>query len=60
MKFEYYKAVDGWRWRLRAANGEIIAAGEAYQNKADCVEVFSILGRRFFLNGEVEPVEVDA
>lgn len=29
-RFEYYKAADGWRWRFRAGNGEIIASGEAY------------------------------
>lgn len=25
-----------WRWRLRAANGETIASGEGYRNRADC------------------------
>ncbi len=29
-RFEYYKGKDGWRWRLRAGNSEIIASGEAY------------------------------
>lgn len=29
-KFETYRAADGWRWRLVAANGEIVASGEAY------------------------------
>lgn len=29
-----YKARDGWRWRLRAANGRIVAvSGEAFANK---------------------------
>lgn len=37
MKFEIYKAADGWRWRLKAANGEIVASGESYKNKGDCV-----------------------
>ena len=39
MKFELYK--DGnnqWRWRLKAANGRIIAdSAEAYVNRQDCV-----------------------
>lgn len=30
-RFVTYKAKDGYRWRLRAANGKIIAeSGEAY------------------------------
>ena len=36
MKFEIYKAKDGWRFRLRARNGEIIASSEAYARKIDC------------------------
>jgi len=35
--FEYYKARDGWRWRLKAPNGEIVATSEAYTRKADVV-----------------------
>jgi hypothetical protein len=27
---------DQFRWRLRAANGEIIAASEGYHNLKDC------------------------
>jgi uncharacterized protein YegP (UPF0339 family) len=34
-RFEIYKARDGWRWRLRGANGEIIARGEAYSRKSN-------------------------
>ena len=29
-KFETFQAADGWRWRLVAGNGEIVATGEAY------------------------------
>lgn len=37
MKAEIYKAKDGWRWRIIAANGKILAdSGEAYQNLGDC------------------------
>lgn len=33
-KFELYKASDGWRWRLKAANSKIIAeGGEAYKRR---------------------------
>jgi uncharacterized protein YegP (UPF0339 family) len=33
-KYEIYKAADGWRWRLVARNGKIVASGEAYKRKA--------------------------
>lgn len=41
MKFEIYKAKDGsWRWRLRARNGRIIAAGsEGYARKAQVEKI---------------------
>jgi len=30
-----YKAKDGWRWRMRAGNGRIVAdSGEAYVSRA--------------------------
>jgi len=33
-KLEIYKAKDGWRWRLKSANGKIVCvAGEAFANK---------------------------
>lgn len=32
--FEVYASKDGWRWRLVAGNGKIIAdSGEAYASK---------------------------
>ena len=36
-RFEVYQARDGWRWRLRAANGRIVATGEAHTRKRDAV-----------------------
>lgn len=37
-KFEIYKdAADKFRFRLKAANGETIATGEAYESKEGCV-----------------------
>lgn len=37
-KFEVYKDTSGkFRFRLRAANNEIIAVGEAYTTKAACM-----------------------
>jgi len=36
-KFEIYKdTADKFRFRLKAANGEIIAVGEAYESKDGC------------------------
>jgi uncharacterized protein YegP (UPF0339 family) len=35
MRFETYEAPDGWRWRLVAGNGEIVASGEAYSRERD-------------------------
>lgn len=36
-KFEVYTDKAGkFRFRLKAANGEVIASGEAYESKAAC------------------------
>lgn len=36
-RYEVYRATDGWRWRLVAAeNGETLASGEAYADRRDC------------------------
>lgn len=44
MQFEVYRDVQGhWRWRLRAANSEIIAFGESYYNKADCMHAITLV-----------------
>jgi uncharacterized protein YegP (UPF0339 family) len=37
-KFEVYTdSAEKYRWRLKAPNGEIIALGEAYSSKANCM-----------------------
>ncbi|HQO03888.1 MAG TPA: YegP family protein [Spirochaetota bacterium] len=37
-KFEVYKDGKGeYRFRLKAANGEIIAVGEGYKTKQGCI-----------------------
>ena len=38
-------AAPQWRWRLRAANHEIIAQGESYVNKRDCERAVTLLKR---------------
>lgn len=38
MTFEVYKDQAGkWRFRLKAGNGEIIAASEGYESKQACL-----------------------
>lgn len=38
MKFQIFEdKVGEYRWRLLAGNSEIIAVGEGYKQKADCV-----------------------
>jgi len=32
-KFEVYKSTKGYRWRLKAGNGEVVATGEEYTTK---------------------------
>lgn len=45
MKFFYRQSKhDGqWRWRLVANNNEIIAHGESYKNKADCLHAIDLI-----------------
>ena len=33
-KFEIYESKNGYRWRLKAGNGEVVATGEEYDSKA--------------------------
>lgn len=35
--FEVYKARDGFRWRLMAMNGRVLAAGESHTTKGNAV-----------------------
>jgi uncharacterized protein len=44
MKFEMYRDPTGqYRWRLRASNGEIIASGESYRNRQDCINAVNLV-----------------
>lgn len=37
-KYEVYCSASGdWRWRLKSANGEIVASGEAYTRRQDAL-----------------------
>lgn len=39
----YLDNFQPYRWHARAANGEIIARGEAYFNEADCLNAVQLL-----------------
>ena len=42
--FQVYKDAAGeWRWRLVAGNKEIIASGEGYQKKHDCLHAIELV-----------------
>jgi uncharacterized protein YegP (UPF0339 family) len=45
LTFEVYKdASEGFRWRLRAGNNQIIAtSGAGYKNKADCMHGIDVI-----------------
>ena len=44
MYYQIYQGSAGeWRWRLRAANHQIIASGEGYHNKTDCLAVINLV-----------------
>lgn len=45
MKFEYWQSSknSNWYWHLKAANGQVIANGEGYVNKADCLHVINLI-----------------
>lgn len=36
-RVQVYKRDDGWRFRAKAGNGEVVAIGEAYKSKRDAV-----------------------
>lgn len=37
-KYEWFKASDGYRWRLKSANGKILASGEGYKRRAGVLQ----------------------
>lgn len=43
MRFETYLQGSEWRWRLKGGNNEIVASGEGYHNKADCLHAIALV-----------------
>lgn len=43
-KGEFYRAKDGYRWRVVAENGNIVAdSSESYQNRGDALAIYAQL-----------------
>lgn len=55
-KFEIYKSSKGYRWRLKAGNGEIVATGEEYSTKDSAIRGCEAVARAAF---EAEIVVID-
>ena len=46
MRFEIYKDARGeWRWRLKSRNGQIVAHGEGYSRRIDCMHTIRQIRR---------------
>src|SRR5262245_35986753 len=44
LKFEVYKDAGGdFRWRLKSANGQIVASGQAYSSKVACMRGIEVI-----------------
>lgn len=52
---ELYHAGDGWRFRIKARNGEVVATGESYTEKRNAEAALIAL-----VGTEVEVREVDS
>lgn len=41
---EFYKSKNGWRWRIRAVNGKVLAdSGQGYSRKADALHGYILV-----------------
>lgn len=47
MKIQLFKGRDGWRWRLKGRNGEIVATSEAYARKHNAIRAVGRLNKLF-------------
>lgn len=43
MYFEIYLSGTQYRWRLKSANHENIASGEAYTSKQNCIHAINLV-----------------
>jgi len=56
-KFEIYKSTNGYRWRLKAGNGEVVATGEEYTTKDGAVRGCEAVSRAA---ADAEIVEIES
>ncbi|HPR09443.1 YegP family protein [Candidatus Saccharibacteria bacterium] len=56
-KFEVYASAKGWRWRLKAGNGEVVATGEEYTTKDGAMRGCEAVARAA---GSADIVEVES
>ena len=49
MYFEIWQNAQNknWYWHLKAANNQIIAHGEGYQNKTDCLHAIELVKKSY-------------
>jgi uncharacterized protein YegP (UPF0339 family) len=46
MRFEFFRHIDSWYWRLRARNGKIVAdGGEAYLTRGNVLRAIKRMRR---------------
>ncbi len=43
MYFQIWQSGGLWYWHLKAANNEIIAQGEGYSSKSNCLHAISLV-----------------
>ena len=53
---EVFLGLDGWRFRIRAINGEIMVSSEAYATRSNAIRAAQNLGTAFGLEIKVDPV----
>lgn len=56
-KFEVYESKNGYRWRLKAGNGEVVATGEEYTTESGAKNGCEAVKRAA---AEAEIVEVES
>lgn len=56
MQFRIYRdSQNQWRWRLKGNNGEILATGEGYHNRQDCLECVRLVQHSSTAEISIEP-----
>lgn len=56
-RFQTYRALDGWRWRLLAGNGRIIATGEAHTRRRDAQRAITTVRRAIAAGPRIQHAE---